>query len=164
MDFSSFDLSSLPSSTAGILGAVALVLLGLVARWMKRRDDRNEDLERQIAETEEALRTALENGMVTDAQRLNKQLQRLRKKLGARMAAASVVLLCLLTGCGSIHGKKVEYVVVGERINLVEPGQVITVPELKPPAKQWYMVDNVGLEGWLGIGGSSRGSESGGQQ
>jgi hypothetical protein len=46
----------------------------------------------------------------------------------------------------------VEYVVVGERINIVEPGQVITVPELKPPAKCWYLVDNVGLEGWLGIG------------
>lgn len=79
-----FDISSLPSSTAGIIGAVALVLLGLAARWMRCRDDRKDDLERQIAETEDALRTALENGMVTDAQRLNKRLESLRNKLGKR--------------------------------------------------------------------------------
>lgn len=66
--------------------------------------------------------------------------------------ALSVVLL---SGCGSLRSKekKVEYIVVGERISIVEPGQVVTVPELKSPAKRWYLVDNVGLEGWLGIGG-----------
>ena len=68
-----------------------------------------------------------------------------------RFAAAAVALL-LLPGCSSPKPAKVEYVVIGERINVVEPGQVITVPSLVPPAMKWYLVDNVGLEGWLGVG------------
>lgn len=68
-----------------------------------------------------------------------------------RFAAASVSIL-LLTGCSSLKPAKVEYVVIGERINVLEPGQAITVPPLVPPASKWYLVDNVGLEGWLGIG------------
>lgn len=138
----------------GIVGAVLLSLFGLFGRWMSSRKDRNDDLERQISETEEALRLALENGMITDAQRLSRRLERLRQRFGSRVVALCSVLLLSLTGCGSLRSdKKVEYVVVGERISIVEPGQVVTVPELIPPAKQWYMVDNVGLEGWLGIGG-----------
>lgn len=66
--------------------------------------------------------------------------------------SAIAVLMTLVSGCAGLRDKKVEYVVIGERVNIVEPGQVVTVPELVPPAKKWYLVDNVGLEGWLGIG------------
>lgn len=138
-------------------GIVALLLavIGMVRSWQARRRESEDDARRRIEETEEALRVALENGMITDAKRLAKRLESLRKRYSSRFSAtdaAIAVCLLLLSGCGSMRQSKVEYVVVGERINIVEPGQVITVPGLIPPAKCWYMVDNVGLEGWLGIG------------
>lgn len=153
-----FDMSSLPTTTIGVIGAVILAILALVSRNAKRREDKDAELERQISEAEEALRLALEEGRLTDAKALSDRLYDLRKKLGAGRRVPPVRLMCVLAalacaaGCSSSPKKGPEYIVIGERVNILEPGQVITVPELVPPAKKWYMVDNVGLEGWLGIG------------
>lgn len=79
-----FDLSSLPSSTLGIVGAVVLAVLALVSRHVNRKSEQNADLERQLSEVEEALRLALEDGRVTDAKRLSDRLYELRRRLGRR--------------------------------------------------------------------------------
>ncbi len=164
-------------STIGIVGSVILALIGLVGGWFKYRAAGKSDIMKRIEETQEALRVALENGMITDARRLNRRLDRLwrlyRKNAPVArsgsseddlntpmkvsrcllLVAAWMFLLMALTGCGSVFGKdEPEYVLIGERINIVEPGQDIKVPELMPPAKKWYLVDNVGLEAWLGLG------------
>lgn len=86
MDFSSFDLSSLPTSTLGLVCAVALAAIALVGRRMSRKSEQNADLERQLSEVEEALRLALEDGRVTDAKRLSDRVYELRKRLGRRMS------------------------------------------------------------------------------
>lgn len=172
-------------STVGIVGSVILALIGLVSGWIKYRAAGKSDIMKRIEETQEALRLALENGMVTDARRLNTRLDRLWRMYrrnapvqpasGASdgqdkapntpmkvsraifLAVMASLLLMMLTGCSSFFRKDREYVLIGERINIVEPGQQITVPELIPPAKKWYMVDNVGLEAWLGLGGPRNG-------
>lgn len=165
-------------STVGIIGSVILALIGLVGGWLKYRAAGKSDIMKRIEETQEALRLALENGMVTDARRLNRRLDRLWRLYRRSAPVASlrdsndtgpntpmdvsrrillaivaIALALALTGCSSLFGKSgPEYVLIGERINIVEPGQVVTVPELKPPAMKWYLVDNVGLEAWLGLG------------
>ena len=70
------------------------------------------------------------------------------------MRKTIAALLCLLcTGCSSFRGKSAynEPVVYGERINIVKPGDIIEIPQLKRPASTWYLVDDVGLSIWLGI-------------
>lgn len=180
------ETSTIPGTTAGVIGAVVLAVIGLITGWFKYRAADKSEIKRRIEETEEALRVALENGMVTDAKTLSRRLDRLyrmyrRDGSRPRMAAGGTeseagsppvtssqvakilavalgvsVAACiavLASGCSSLFGKgKVEYVVLGERINIVKPGETVVVPDLIPPAKRWYMVDNVGLEGWLGIG------------
>lgn len=64
----------------------------------------------------------------------------------------AVVALC--SGCRMFSGHEHEFkgpLVIGERINTVNAGETIKVPELVPPAKTWYLVDDVGLGIWLGI-------------
>lgn len=41
--------------------------------------------------------------------------------------------------------------ILGQRVLAPDPGQTLTVPALLPPAKQWYLVDDVGLGLWLGV-------------
>lgn len=153
-----FDMSSLPTTTIGVIGAVILAVLALVSRNAKRKEDKDAELERQISEVEEALRLALEEGRITDAKNLSDRMYELRRKMGSRRRVPPIRLMCALAalacsaGCSSPPENGPEYIVIGERVNIVEPGQVVTVPPLVPPAKRWYMVDNVGLEWWLGIG------------
>lgn len=64
------------------------------------------------------------------------------------------LLAALCAGCRLLRPSKQVYetpLVVGERINIVKPGDIIEVPELICPAKTWYLVDDVGLSIWLGI-------------
>ena len=91
--------------------------------------------------------------MITDAKRLQEELRKLweRYRRSGSAAVAIVAASCLLSSGCIGQRDKVQYVVVGERINVVEPGQEIVVPPLVPPAKKWYLVDNVGLSGWLGL-------------
>lgn len=144
--------------------AVFLAAAGLITRWISRRSGRNREIMSRIEETERQLSEALEQGRVSDAHTLALRLDRLWRMYrraparkpppsGAAKAATALAVLMLCCGCGSLRpGKKVEYVVLGERINIVEPGQAVTVPELIPPAKRWYLVDNKALEAWLGVG------------
>jgi hypothetical protein len=41
--------------------------------------------------------------------------------------------------------------IIGQRVITPEPGATLTVPPLTPPARQWYLVDDIGLGIWLGI-------------
>lgn len=135
--------------------------------FVRRREEKN-DLWKQIEEVRNKLVLALEEGRITDVAILRKELQSLmdrysryvkstekdmKRKHRALYTLSSVVfVLALATGCVSFKRKTDTTVfVLGDRINLVKPGDTMTVPELTPPAKQWYLVDNVGLQHWLGI-------------
>ena len=161
------DFGNLPDSTIGIVGAVILAVIGVLGKWLSGRMESNEDLEREIDEVEKALAIALENGMVTDAHRLSERLMKLRKRLGRRLtksgatvssvvaAVVSASVSAAVSGCASGVPER-EYVVIGERIMILEPGTELVVPPLVPPAKRWYMVDDEGLKGWLGIARPAR--------
>ena len=152
------------ATTTGVLGAILAVVLAVIGFFREWRRDRNDDrkaMKQRIDELQDALNLALEEGRVTDAGRLQKELnemwEKYRKvgsaKAGAVVAAVSASLLA--QGCFT-KGPDTEFVVIGERINIVEPGQTVVVPELVPPAKKWYLVDNVGLAGWLGLSTKER--------
>lgn len=142
------------SDTAGtsVLGgicAVILAIIGFFRDWRKYRSDGRQELKERIDAVQSALNLALEEGRVTDAHRLQLELRDLWEKYRKSAVVAASVLCLLCTGC--ISRRHDPYIVIGERINVVEPGQEIVVPDLLPPAKKWYLVDNVGLAGWLGI-------------
>lgn len=142
-----------PSIAGGII-AVVLAVIGFFREWRKYRSDGKQELKQKIDDVQNALNLALEEGRVTDAGRLQKELSGLwdkyRKSEGAKAVVVCAVLSAFCAGCFSTRQKQ-EYIVIGERINIVEPGQEIVVPPLVPPAKKWYLVDNVGLAGWLGL-------------
>lgn len=137
----------------GAICAVVLAVIGFVREWRKYRSDGKQEIKQRIDEVQEALNVALEEGMISDAKRLQEELRKLweqYRRTAKSVVAAAVLSSVLASGCLS-HRTETQYVVVGERINIVEPGQEIVVPPLVPPAKKWYLVDNVGLAGWLGL-------------
>lgn len=149
------------------MSAILEFLTGLIRLlsdlFSSKRKDR-EDLWEQIQATRNNLVLALEEGRLTDVAILRKQLDRLmeeyskytkyvEKRMRSSVFLAVVMSVSLLSsGCLS-HGRKSDTTVFvsGDRIMLVRPGSEIVVPELTSPAKQWYLVDNVGLQHWLGI-------------
>ena len=139
------------TSVVGGLFAVILAIVGFFREWRKYRTDDKKELKQKIDETQAALDLALENNMITDAHNLQIKLRELWEQYRKAAKTAAVALLCLAcSGCFSTP-KQPEAIVIGERINVVKPGQELVVPDLVPPAKTWYLVDNVGLSGWLGI-------------
>jgi len=133
-------------------------LLRFVSGIFTRRRDRVDRIMSQIEDTKKRLVLALEEGRVTDVAILKKQLDRLEKELSSKGRSIICAVLAASaafapSGCMSIGRGRTESTVfvVGDRINLVSPGETVVVPELTSPAKQWYLVDNVGLQHWLGI-------------
>lgn len=57
----------------------------------------------------------------------------------------------IFSGCGHFKKGQQTTFVLGDRVNIVQPGSTIEVPKLTPPAKQWYLMDNVAIQHWLGI-------------
>lgn len=65
---------------------------------------------------------------------------------------AAAVALMALTGCCSPRAvSSSPPLIYGERIFIRNAGDVVVLPELKEPARVWYIVDDVGLIQWLGL-------------
>ena len=141
-----------------------LELLRFLRELFSGKRSEKADVWQQIQDTRNNLVLALEEGRLTDVAILRKQLDRLmeeyskytkfaEKRMRSSVFLAAAMSLSLLSaGCLS-SGKKTDTTVFvsGDRILLVQPGAQVVVPELTSPAKQWYLVDNVGLQHWLGI-------------
>ena len=139
-------------------------LLRFFSELFSRKREERETLWKEIQDTRNNLVLALEEGRLTDVAILRRQLDRLmeeyskytkfaEKRMRSSVFLAAALSLSLLSaGCLS-SGKKTDTTVFvsGDRILLVQPGAQVVVPELTSPAKQWYLVDNVGLQHWLGI-------------
>jgi len=123
-------------------------IIKLISNFIKRKEQQKK--EKEIAMVKQQLQLALAEGRIQDANYWNKKLAQL---------SAVVVLLLFLAGCSlgcSSTGTNPQpiipqYVIIGERINKVNPGDVIKIPPLSLPAKQWYLVDDQGLYQWLDI-------------
>ncbi|MEI8244015.1 MAG: hypothetical protein WCI17_12160 [bacterium] len=63
----------------------------------------------------------------------------------------SLCALCVLApGCATTSATR-QPLIIGQRVLAPDPGQTITIPPLLPPARQWYLVDDIGLGAWLDI-------------
>ncbi|MCK9154688.1 MAG: hypothetical protein M0P12_01090 [Paludibacteraceae bacterium] len=143
---------------AAIIGSVATIIVA----FYKYRSEKNSDVKKQleaqnikdceasIKDIEIKITTAMESS-ITDVPNLRIKLNELRKNLKKLQKKAGLVVVIALTvflmqGC-----KTQTYVVIGERILKPNPGDVLTIPELKKPAKQWYLIDDVAMLGVLGV-------------
>lgn len=152
---------------SGVIEFLTELLRFFADLFSRRREDRD-GLWDRIQEVQKSIVLALEEGRVSDIPPLRKELSRLmreyskyvksveRKLMKNVVKTVSVAVLAasaLCCGCLSWRGSggQETVFVLGDRINLVEPGSVVEVPDLISPAKQWYLVDNVGLQHWLGI-------------
>ena len=139
-------------------------ILRLISSFFNSKKDEKANLWEQIEEKQKALIQALESGKLTDAGILNRELQDLMTQYSrtnnktirtlkrCAISSLAVISLSLLSGCAAFRSQDPHTVFIeGERINIVEPGQEIVVPQLITPAKKWYLVDNIGLQYWLGI-------------
>jgi hypothetical protein len=135
----------------GGLWTVILAIIKLISDFFKRKDTQQQSQaaalhDQEVAAAQDELKKALAEGRITDAAFWRKKLQQL---------TATAVLLMLLVGCNTTNPPPTpvtpQFIVIGERINKVKPGDNITVPPLVAPAKQWYLVDDTGLYQWLSI-------------
>jgi hypothetical protein len=61
-----------------------------------------------------------------------------------------LVLVLFLVGCATPPAPQ-QPLIIGQRVLVPDPSTTINVPPLIPPAKQWYLVDDVGIGIWLCI-------------
>jgi hypothetical protein len=128
-----------------LLGTIA----GIAAVVVNRRAATVDAIRANILQAEQELRSALRDKRIDDAA----FWARRRKALGA-WPYAILCLLCailLQSGCLSPAKPSPMPLVIGQRVIAPAPGDVLTIPPLTPPAKQWYLVDDVGLLLWLEI-------------
>ena len=128
-----------------LLGTIA----GIVAIIVNRQASNAEARRNDIAQAEQEMRAALRDKRIEDAA----FWARRRKALGswpyAALAAVSVALL--QAGCITRAKPAPMPLIIGQRVLTPAPGDVLTIPAHTPPAKQWYLVDDVGLLLWLEI-------------
>lgn len=140
-------------------------LLRFLSDLFSRKREEQEDLWDRIQDTRNKLVLALEEGRITDVAVLRRQLDSLmeeyskymksmerRARRGVSPLHAILLASVLMTGCASWrHGNDEIVLLNGDRVLTVEPGATVVVPDLIPPAKRWYLMDNVGMQHLLGI-------------
>ena len=141
--------------TIELAGLVISGIVSLVGLYLKWKSSKNTDkqkeiikkdrdaLSEKIKETEAAISTALVDS-ISDVPFLRKKLGEYRDALKKLPLVLFMVLL--FSGC-----KSQPPIVIGERVIYVEPGQVLTVPALKKPARRWYLMDDQSMRVILGI-------------
>jgi len=145
-------------SVKGTFGTIVEFLLAaliLVGDVMKRKWSAKDKVDDTVAKLRADLDLALAEGRVTDAGFLSRRL----RALGG--LSACVLLSLMLCGCWTTKPVVQPVPVYGERIIVVPPGTRITITgtngvpttltDPTPPANLWYIVDDVGLAGWLGL-------------
>ena len=141
-------------------------LLRVFADLFSRRREASDKLWSEIVDTRRRLSDALAEGRVSDAAFLRKKLDGLlrdyrrgvRSGMPLAVPAVAAISSVLLSGC--LSGRRGDdgshsVFVLGDRVMLADPGSEIVIPDLIPPARQWYIVDDVGLKHWLGVDADS---------
>ena len=122
----------------------------------ERKRKEEERKQKEIEMVKQELKKALAEGRIQDAAYWNKKLQILISSI-----AIILLLLTCFTGCTTKPPNPISPVIIlGERINKVKPGQLVIIPPLIDPSKQWYLADDYGLYQWLEIKLSQPNSKS----
>ena len=136
----------------GGLWTAILAIIKLISDFLKRKETQQQAQttalhNQEIAAAQDELKKALAEGRITDAAFWRKKLQQL--------TSTAAILILLLVGCKTTEPSQPptipQFVIIGERINKVKPGDTLIVPPLVAPAKQWYLVDDTGIYQWLSI-------------
>lgn len=141
-----------------IVAAAVTALAGIVTAYFNYKNKKDSDLQKQInkdkeafirlklKETEELIIKAMETD-ITSVPLLRKKLEYYRNQLKKYIGIITLAVLPFVSGCFTTE----ENMVIGERIFKPNPGEVVTVPPLKPPAKQWYLIDDKAMLEVLGV-------------
>jgi hypothetical protein len=128
-----------------LLGTIA----GIVAVIVNRQARNAETLTDMQLQADIELRRALRDKRIEDAAFWARRRKALGKWPYAILMAVSVALL--QAGCITRAKPAPMPLIIGQRVYTPAPGDVLTIPAHTPPAKQWYLVDDVGLMLWLGV-------------
>lgn len=140
-----------------VIGAAIAAIATVIGAYLKYKSDKNSDVKNKIKqekraellarieETEKELIKAMETN-ITDVPGIRMKLEKLRLEL-----EKTVKVVAFFFSIISLAGCKTDPVIVGERIFYVSPAQTVVVPELKKPAKQWYLIDDVAMLKVLGV-------------
>jgi len=139
-----------------VISAIIVAVSGIVTAYLSYKNKKDSDLQKQLnkdkevfireklKETEDILIKAMETD-ITAVPLLRKKLTYYRNQLKKYII---FLLSCLfLTSCGTSK----QDMIIGERIFKPNVGDVITVPALKTPAKQWYLIDDKAMLEILGV-------------
>jgi len=141
-----------------IIAAAVTAMAGIITAYFNYKNKKDSDLQKQInkdkeafirqklKETEDLIIKSMETD-ITAVPLLRKKLEYYRKQLKKYIGLIILVIIPLVSGCLTTE----EPMVIGERIFKPNPGEVITVPALKPPAKQWYLIDDKAMLEVLGV-------------
>ena len=141
------------STTSEVLGIIKQLLSFFVSR-SDRKIKKQDDIMDKIDGLKQQQKKALQEGRIGDASSIAKEIEQLYKKFNKIGFFSCLALCCMLVlGCKSekVNQSFNTPTVIGERVRIVEPGKAMKIPQLQPPAKKWYLVDDVGLCQWLNI-------------
>lgn len=132
-------------SNTGVFLTIIKVIMQIIKFFTKKADDKHEQFKLlQIENAKQELRKALIDGRIGDVRYWKEKLKQL---------SGVILIMFALTGCinTQVEVPVFHELVIGERIIKVNPEDVIKVPKLISPAKQWYLVDDEGLYQWIDI-------------
>jgi len=141
-----------------IIAAAVTAMAGIITAYFNYKNKKDSDLQKQInkdkevfvrqklKETEESIIKAMETD-ITSVPLLRKKLEYYRNQLKKYIGLIALIVIPFISGCFTAK----EPMVIGERIFKPNPGDIITVPALKRPAKQWYLIDDKAMLEVLGV-------------
>ena len=108
---------------------------------------------KEIEKAKKELQKALAEGRIQDVAFWRRKIQTLsRGTVVILTSLTAMILMGCLTGClTSRQETQPQALIIGERLYKLTPGEAVTVPPLVKPAKQWYLVDDVGLFQWIEV-------------
>ena len=154
------------------MSAVFELLLEIVRFFtglFSEKKENRKNLWPEILAKRAQLAEALAGGRISDVAILRRELDTLMKQYmgGVKLlernmrrsgrshvgieVSVAVAMLAGMSGCSHFRQNPHTTFVLGDRVNVVQPGSTMEVPKLTPPARQWYLVDDVAILHWLGI-------------
>ena len=120
---------------------------------------KQDDIMDKIDNLKQDQKKALQEGRISDAASIAREIEQLYKKFNKIGLFSCLAICCLMFfGCKSekVNQEFNTPLIIGERVRIVESGKTMKIPQLNPPAKKWYLVDDVGLCQWLNIPSSAQ--------
>lgn len=146
------------STTSEVLG-ILKQLLGFFVSRSDRKLKKQDDIMDKIDNLKQDQKKALQEGRISDAASIAREIEQLYKKFNKIGLFSCLAICCLMFfGCKSekVNQEFNTPLIIGERVRIVESGKTMKIPQLNPPAKKWYLVDDVGLCQWLNIPSSAQ--------